>query len=141
MQLSDYPTIYIYCTEGHLSFCNYINENFAILRKQVNCPLPKKICFFPTLKATNNCYRFTILVIAIRTQPLLKTYSFQGFSPAYVCAVFVCVWLVYYTTDCCLAAHHTSLLSFYEHFILLSFIRPSFYLVYLHRGRKLEAVR
>ena len=38
-----YPTIYIYCTEVHLSFCNfYMNENLKTLKVQVNgahrCP-------------------------------------------------------------------------------------------------------
>ena len=35
-----YPTIYIYCPDVHLSFCNYMNENFEISKMQVNGPLP-----------------------------------------------------------------------------------------------------
>ena len=33
-----YPTIYMYCTEVQLSFCNDINENFETLKMQVNGP-------------------------------------------------------------------------------------------------------
>ena len=37
-----YPTIYIYRTEVHLPFCNCTNENFELLKKQVNGPLPNR---------------------------------------------------------------------------------------------------
>ena len=48
--IGQYPTIFSFCAEEHLSFCNYImNENLAILKVQVNGPLFKK-------RGDNHCY-------------------------------------------------------------------------------------
>ena len=34
--------LHFYCTEVHLFFCNYMNENFEVLKVQENGPLPKR---------------------------------------------------------------------------------------------------